>query len=119
MTVLIFLLSFFLFLDSDSFTQVYKYVDQKGTICFSDNPPSSLSKEEVANKEKKLKEGININRRHSEVKDILQLGDEALKEELAKPPEKQNRRFIREMGEVLYGDVSGHKPRQAPASSQR
>ena len=119
MTVLIFLLGFFLFLDSYSFAQVYKYVDQKGAICFSDNPPSSLSKEDVANEEKNPKEVINSHRRRSEVKDILQLGEEALKEELAKPPEKQNRRFIQEMGEILYGDVSGYQPRQAPTSSQR
>ena len=125
MTVLIFLLGFFLFLDSDSFAQVYKYVDQKGAICFTDNPPSSLSKEGVANEEKrpngeiKPKEVINSKRGGSEVKDILQLGQQVLEEELAKPPEKQNRRLIQEMGEVLYGDVSGHKSRQAPTSLQR
>ena len=58
MTVLIFLLGFFLFLDSDSFAQVYKYVDQNGAICFTDNPPSSLSKEGVANEEKRPNEEI-------------------------------------------------------------
>ena len=125
MTVLIFLLGLFLFLDSDSIAQVYKYVDEKGAICFSDNPPSSLSKEGVANEEKKpneekkAKEVMNNKRGRSEIKDILQLAKEVLEEELAKPPEKQNRRLIQEMGEVLYGDVSGVKSKQAPASSQR
>ena len=125
MTVLIFLLGLFLFLDSDSIAQVYKYVDEKGAICFSDNPPSSLSKEGVANEEKKpneekkAKEVMNNKKGRSEIKDILQLAKEVLEEELAKPPEKQNRRLIQEMGEVLYGDVSGVKSKQAPASSQR
>jgi len=125
MRVLFFLLGLFLFFNSNSFAQVYKYVDEKGAICFSDNPPSSPSKEGVANEEKgpneekKSKEIINNRRSRSEIKDILQLGQEALEEELAKPPEKQNRRLIQEMGEVLYGDVSGSKAKQAPASSTR
>jgi len=127
MKVLVFLLGLFLFFSPDCFAQVYKYVDEKGTICFSDNPPSSPSQEEVTNEgkkpnpneEKKPKEVISNKGSRSEVKDILQLGKEALDEELAKPPEKQDRRLIQEMGEVLYGDVSGPKSKQAPASSTR
>ena len=125
MPVLIFLLGLFLFLDSDSIAQVYKYVDEKGAICFSDNPPSSPSKEGVANEEKKSNEEkrnkqlTNNKRGRSEIKDILQIAQEVLEEELAKPPEKQNHRLIQEMGEVLYGDVSGAKSKQAPASSSR
>jgi len=119
MTVLIFLLGLLLFLDSDSFAQVYKYVDQKGAICFSDNPPSSLFKAGIPREEKKPKEVINSKRGRAEVKDILQLGQEVLEEELAKPPEKQNRRLIQEMREALYGDVYGQKSRQAPVSLQR
>ena len=42
MAVLLCILSLFLFLESNSFAQVYKYVDKEGAICFTDNPPSSL-----------------------------------------------------------------------------
>jgi hypothetical protein len=42
-----------------------------------------------------------------------------LEKELAKPPEKQNRRLIKELGENLYGDISGQKDREAQASSKR
>ena len=113
MAILIFLLGLFLFLSSDSLAQVYKYVDKKGTICFTDNPPSSFSKHGVSNKEQKLKRGIyQQERSRPEIKDILQLGQEVLEEELAKPPEKQNRQLIQEMGEILYGDVSGRKPKE-------
>jgi len=117
MAILIFLLGLFLFLDSDSLAQVYKYVDKKGTICFTDNPPYSLFKygvsNGVSNKEQKPKRGIYQQQRsRPEVKDILQLGQEILEKELAKPPEKQNRHLIQEMGEILYGDVSGHKPKE-------
>jgi hypothetical protein len=113
MAIFIFLLGLFLFLHSDSFAQVYKYVDKKGTICFTDNPPPSLFKQGVTNKEQKPRRGIYEQQRpRSEIKDILQLGQEALKEELAKPPEKQDRHLIQEMGEILYGDVSGPKPKE-------
>jgi len=113
MAILIFLLGLFLFLSSDSLAQVYKYVDKKGTICFTDNPPPSLFREGGSNKEQKPRRGIYEQQRsYSEIKDILQLGQEILKEELAKPPEKQNRQLIQEMGEILYGDVSGRKPKE-------
>jgi hypothetical protein len=120
MAVLLFLLSFFLFLDSDSFAQVYQYVDKKGTICFTDNPPSFLFKDDVSNEEPKTSQ-ITFQKRRSrpEIRDILQLGQEILEEELAKPPEKQNGRLIQEMGETLYGDVSGRKPKEVQASSRR
>jgi hypothetical protein len=39
----------------------------------------------------------------------MQLGHQVLEEELAKPPQKQNRRLIQEMTEILYGDVSHKK----------
>jgi hypothetical protein len=123
MWVLIFLLGLFLFLESECIAQVYKYVDEKGAICFSDNPPPSkegvANEEKKPNEEKKAKEIVNNRKGRTEIKDIMQLAQEVLEEELAKPPEKQNRRLIQEMGEVLYGDVSGTKPKQAPASSQR
>jgi len=113
MPTLIFLLSLFLFFGSDSFAQVYKYVDKKGAICFTDNPPSSLFKSGVSNKEhkeQKTKDVIGQRKGDgSDIKDIMQLGHQALEEELAKPPEKQNRRLIQEMTEILYGDVSHKK----------
>jgi hypothetical protein len=110
MCILIFLLSLFLFSGSDSFAQVYKYVDKKGAICFTDNPPSSLFKSGVSNKEQKTKEVIGQRKSGgSDIKDIMQLGHQVLEEELAKPPEKQNRRLIQEMTEILYGDVSHKK----------
>ena len=113
MAIMIFLLGLFLSLHSDSFAQVYKYVDKKGTICFTDNPPPSLFKQRVSNKEQKPRWGIYEQQRsRSEIKDILQLGQEVLEEELAKPPEKQNRQLIQEMGEILYGDVSPRKPKE-------
>jgi hypothetical protein len=113
MAILIFLLGLLLFSDSDSLAQVYKYVDKKGAICFTDNPPSSLFKYGVSNKEQKPKEAINQKQRSkSEIKDILQLGQEMLEKELAKPPEKQNRHLIQELGEILYGDVSGRKSKE-------
>jgi hypothetical protein len=112
MAMLIFFLALFLFSDSDSLAQVYKYVDKKGAICFTDNPPSSLFKHGLSNKEQKSKELIPKKGSKSEVKDILQLGQEVLEEELAKPPEKQDGHLIQEMGEILYGDVSGRKSPQ-------
>lgn len=107
---LLFLLVFFLLFGADSFAQVYKYVDKNGTICFTDNPPSSALKKGISNKEQNQREGINQKKRTKpEVRDIMQLGREILEEELAKPPAKQNRRLIREMTEILYGDESGKK----------
>ena len=120
MVVLFFLLGFFLFLDSDSFAQTYKYVDNKGTICFTDNPPSFLFKDEVANEEQKTKQAtLQQGRSRPEIKDIFQLGQEILEKELAKPLGKQNLRLIKELGENLYGDVSGRKAKEAQASSRR
>jgi len=119
MAVWFFLLSFFLFLDCDSFAQTYKYVDKKGTICFTDNPLSypsqDISSEEAKTKQVTLQKG----RAKPEIKDIFQLGQEMLEKELAKPPEKQNRRLIKELGENLYGDISGQKDKEAQTSSRR
>ena len=110
MVVLIFLLVLIPFFGSNSFGQAYKYVDKNGTICFTDNPPPSLSEKEASNQEPKPKEGINQRKRsRSEIKDIMQIGHEALQKELAKPPEKQNRRLIQEMTEILYGPGSSEK----------
>jgi hypothetical protein len=120
MAVLFFLLGFFLYLDSDSFAQTYKYVDNKGTICFTDNPPSSLFKDEVANEEAKPKQiTLGQGRTRPQIKDIFQLGQEMLEKELAKPPGKQNLRLIKELGENLFGEVSGRKAKEAQASSKR
>ena len=110
MAVLLCILSLFLFLESNSFAQVYKYVDKEGAICFTDNPPPSFYKDAVANEELKTKEiAFQRKRTRSEIKDILQLGQEVLEEELAKPPGKQNRLLIQEMGVALYGDVTKHQ----------
>ena len=111
MNVLLIILGLFLFSDSNCFAQVYKYVDKEGTVCFTDTPPSSLLKDAVSHEEPKTKEiAFQTTRRsRSEIKDIMQLGQEILEEELAKPPEKQNRALIQEMGIALYGDVSKHK----------
>ncbi len=110
MAVLVFLLVLFLFFGADSSAQVYKYVDKKGTVCFTDNPPSSVFKDGVSDKGQKQRGEINQGKRtRSEIRDIMQLGHEILEEELAKPPGKQNRRLIREMTEILYGDGSSKK----------
>jgi len=110
MAGLIFLLGFFLFFGSDSLAQVYKYTDEKGTICFTDNPPPSLFKDASSDKEQRARVVLNQTKRSpSGVKDILEMGREVLQEELAKPPEKQDHRLIKEMREILYGDVSGKK----------
>jgi hypothetical protein len=120
MVILFFLLGFFLFLDSDSFAQSYKYVDKKGTICFTDTPPSFLFKDDVSNEEPKTKEVIlQKGKTRTEIKDIFQLGQEILEKELAKPPEKQNRRLIQELGQNLYGDISRDKDKEGQASSRR
>ena len=114
MPVLFIFLGFFLIFDSDSLAQTYKYVDRKGTICFSDNPQSFHPNEEGANEEPKPKPvTFQKGRTKPEIKDIFELGQEMLEKELAKPPEKQNRRLIKELGENLYGDISGQKDKKA------
>jgi len=118
--VLFFLLGFILLEGSDSFAQTYKYVDRKGTVCFTDNPPSFLFKDEVANAEVKPKQvTLEQGRARPQIKDIFQLGQETLEKELTKPAGKQNLRLIKELGENLYGDVSGRKTKEAQASSGR
>ncbi len=120
MAVLLLLLGFFLFLNSDSFAQTYKYVDKKGTICFTDSPPSFPSKNDVSKEEPKTKQvTLQKERAKPEIKDIFQLGQEMLEKELAKPPEKQDRRLIKELEANLYGDISGRKDKEAQASSKR
>ena len=105
---------------SDSLAQTYKYVDKKGTVCFTDSPPSFLFEDEIAKEEPKTKEVIlQKTRTRAEIKDIFQLGQEILEKELAKPSEKQNRRLIQELGENLYGDISGQKAKEEKASSPR
>ena len=107
MNALLIILALFLFSGSNCFAQVYKYVDKDGAICFTDTPPSTIFKEAVSKEEPKTKEiSFQTKRSGTKIKDILQLGQEALEEELAKPPEKQNPRLIQEMGVTLYGDVS-------------
>ncbi len=120
MAVLFFLLVFFLFFNSDSFAQTYKYVNKEGTICFTDNPLSLHSKADASNEEPKTKQvTLQKERAKPEIKDIFQLGQEMLEKELAKPPEKQDRRLIKELEENLYGDISGRKDKEAQASSKR
>jgi len=110
MAVLLFLLGLFLFFATDSLAQVYKYTDKKGTVYYTDNPPSSVVKGAASDKEQKAREVKNQTKGSGAgVKDILEMGREVLQEELAKPPEKQDQRLIKEMTEILYGDVSGKK----------
>ncbi len=106
------LLVFFLFGGSDSFAQMYKYVDKEGRICFTDNLTSSIVKEGVSNhKENKTTGSMNSRKKSgTEVKDIMQLGQAILDEELAKPKEKQNHQLVQKMREILYGDVPGKMP---------
>jgi hypothetical protein len=104
--ILIFLLSLFFFYGSDSFAQVYKYVEKGGVITFTDNPPSSLFNDRVSSNKESKQEITQNKKSGSEIKDIMQLGNEILKEELAKPPERQNHRLIQEMAVILYGDIS-------------
>ena len=114
MAVLIFLLGIFLFSGSDSFAQVYKYVDKEGKICFTDNLTSSILKDGDSNKGKKSEKVVNQKKRiGSDLKDIRQLGHEMLEEELAKPPKKQHRRLIRELTEILYGEEAAKKLKNA------
>jgi hypothetical protein len=120
MALLFFFLSFFLVFESVSSAQTYKYVDKKGTICFSDNPLSVPSNDGVASEEPNAKP-INLQKGKAkpEIKDIFQLGQEILEKELAKPPEKQDRRLIKELGENLYGDISGKKDKKAQETSRQ
>ena len=112
MAIFIFLLGFLLFFGSDSYAQVYKYVNRQGAICFTDSPPASLFKDRSNKEETPITEApkeIITERRRTEIKDIIQMGQEILEEELAKPLAKQNRRLIQEMKEILYGDVAGKR----------
>lgn len=120
MVLLLCLLGFFLLLNSDSSAQTYKYVDGKGTVCFTDSPPSIFFKDDVSNEEPRTK-GVILQKGGSrkEIKDIFQLGQEVLEKELAKPPEKQNRRLIQELGTNLYGDISGKKAEEEKPSLGR
>jgi hypothetical protein len=110
MAIWIFAVAFVFFCSSDSFAQVYKYKDKDGNIVFTDNP-SSMVKEAGGPKEEKPKEEILPKKRSAgPVKDVNQLGEEMLEQELAKPPAKQDKRLIQELREILYGDASGKKP---------
>jgi hypothetical protein len=110
MAIWIFAVAFIFFCGSDSFAQVYKYKDKDGNIVFTDNP-SAMVKEGGAPKEEKSKEEMFPKKRSSgPVKDVNQLGEEMLAQELAKPPGKQDKRLIQELTEILYGDASGKKP---------
>lgn len=110
MAVWIFAVVFIFFCGSDSFAQVYKYKDKDGNIVFTDDP-SAMVKGGGAPKEEKSKEEMLPKKRSSgPVKDVNQLGEEMLAEELAKPPGKQDKRLIQELTEILYGDASGKKP---------
>lgn len=109
----IFLSLFLLFLTSDSQAQTYRYKDKNGNFYFSDRPPAALIEEKAMPKGKeepeakvKLSPVIKI---QTEIKDIIQLGQQILEEELAKPPAQQNRALILEMMEILYGKVAGKK----------
>ena len=112
MVLLIILLALFFFGGSDSFAQMYKYVDKEGRICFTDNLTSSIVKEGLSNpKENKTTESVNSRKKSAgEIKDIMQLGQAILDEELAKPKEKQNQQLVHKMREILYGDVPGKMP---------
>ncbi len=66
MAILIFLLGLFLFFGSDSFAQVYKYVDKEGKVCFTDNLTSSLLKDGTSNKEQNSKGVINQKKRNGQ-----------------------------------------------------
>jgi hypothetical protein len=101
---------FIFFCGSDCFAQIYKYKDKDGNIVFTDNP-SGMVKSGGAVNEEKARETMVPKRKSSEpVKDVNQLGEEMLAQELAKPPAKQDKRLIQELQEILYGDASGKKP---------
>jgi len=110
MAVWVFAVAFIFFCGSDSFAQVYKYKDKDGNLVFTDNPPV-IVKGGSAPKDEGLKEEMVPKKRTNEpVKDVNQLGEEMLAQELAKPPGKQDKRLIQELTEILYGDASGKKP---------
>jgi hypothetical protein len=110
MAVWIIAVAFIFFCGSDSFAQVYKYKDKDGNIVFTDNP-SPMVKEGSVPKEDKSKETLTLKKRSAgPVKDVNQLGEEMLEQELAKPPAKQDKRLIQELREILYGDATGKKP---------
>ena len=104
-----------LFLASDSQAQTYRYKDKNGNLCFSDRPPAALIEEKAMSKGKEEPEAkVKLNpviKIQTEIKDIFQLGQQILEEELAKPPGQQNRALILEMMEILYGKVAGKKSR--------
>lgn len=109
MAVWIFAIALIFFCGSDAFAQVYKYKDKNGNIIFTDNP-AGMIKNEGPGIEEKSKEPTAPKKRSSEpVKDVNQLGEEMLAQELAKPPAKQDKRLIQELQEILYGDASGKK----------
>ncbi len=113
MAVWFFAVVFIFFCGSDSFAQVYKYKDKDGNIVFTDNP-SGMVKSGGVQKDDKSKEAVQpLKKSRGPVKDVNQLGEEMLEQELAKPPEKQDKRLIQELTEVLYGDGSGKKPTAA------
>jgi hypothetical protein len=115
MAVLIFFLGLFLLSGSDSFAQVYKYVNKEGKVCYTDNLTSSVFKDATPQKDKTSKEAINPKKRSASApKDIMELGHAMLEEELAKPPQKQNRRLIQELTDILYGEGAGKKSKNVP-----
>jgi hypothetical protein len=94
--------------------QTYKYVDSRGTVCFTDNPPSFLFKDGPAKEDPQAKQvNLDPGKPRPQIKDILQLGQEILEKELAKPGGKQNLGLIQDLGQSLYGDVSGRKNKEA------
>ena len=114
MAILIFFLGLFLLSGSDSFAQVYKYVDKEGKICFTDNLTSSVFKDADSNKGKKPEKVVSQKKRiGSDLKDIRELGHEMLEKEIAKPAKKQNHRLIQELTEILYGEEAAKKLKSA------
>ncbi len=103
-----FLLSLILSLGSNSTAQTYKYVNKDGAICFTETPTASHPQTSSSPKENtpkpRVREAANT---RPEIKDIFQMAQEMLDEELAKPPKKQNQKLIHELREVLYGDLPG------------
>lgn len=110
MAVWIFAVAFVFLCSSDSFAQVYKYKDKDGNIVFTDNPSTMVKEGGVPKEEKSKEETLPKKRSAGPVKDVNQLGEEMLEQELAKPPAKQDKRLIQELREILYGDASGKKP---------
>ena len=110
MAVWLFALACIFLCSSDSFGQVYKYKDKDGNIVFTDNPSSMVKEGSVSKAEKSEEAAPPKKRSAGPVKDVNQLGEEMLEEELAKPPEKQDKRLIQELREILYGDAAGKKP---------